>query len=166
MALETLRPENAVRLGQLGRAIALLGLLILPSACGTGEQDPTSFAPLPIRQLVIEEVTLEVEVASDEPSMQRGLMFRRSLPENAGMLFVYPRPQQASFWMKNTFLPLSIAYIDREGFILEIHPLEPLDTRPVKSASYRVSYALEVNRGWFEKNHIRPGHRIDNLPSL
>jgi uncharacterized protein len=121
---------------------------------------------LPQLTLKIGRETLQAEIASTPSSMARGLMFRTSLPTDQGMLFVFPVGHQASFWMKNTSLPLSIAYIDQEGRILEIHPLIPFDETPVKSKSDNVYYALEVNRDWFNVRQIKPGDQIQNLPRV
>jgi uncharacterized membrane protein (UPF0127 family) len=73
------------------------------------------------------------------------------------MLFVFLYPQQRGFWMENTIVPLSIAYIDPAGRVIEIHDLHPGNTKPVESRSARIQYALEVNQGWFAKNGIKPG---------
>ena len=82
------------------------------------------------------------------------------------MLFVMPRPERASFWMKNTTLPLSVAYINPDGVIVEIHDLEPLDEKPVPSAFPNIAYALEMKQGWFAENGILAGDRIRGLPPL
>ena len=89
---------------------------------------------------------------------------RERLARNAGMLFVMPKPERASFWMKNTTLPLSVAYINSAGVILEIHDLEPLDEKPVPSAFLNIAYALEMEQGWFNENGILAGDRIQGLP--
>lgn len=103
---------------------------------------------------------LAVEVASTHEELARGLMFRRSLAADAGMLFLLPREGVASFWMANTTIPLSVAFLDRHGTVLEIHDLEPLDTRIVSSESARVCFALEVNRDWFVRHGVRPGEVV------
>lgn len=100
-----------------------------------------------------------VEIADTSESRTQGLMNRKSLPENAGMLFVFERDDHYSFWMKNTVIPLSLAFISRSGEIKEIHDLTPGSLRPVQS-EYAVRFALEVNRGVFEKHGIKPGHVI------
>ena len=102
---------------------------------------------------------LFIELAKDDHSRQVGLMHRRHLAENAGMLFCFASEQHRSFWMKDTYVPLDIAFVSSKGKILEIHPLYPLSTRSVKSAN-RCKYALEVNRGWFESNGVRVGSYI------
>jgi uncharacterized membrane protein (UPF0127 family) len=73
------------------------------------------------------------------------------------MLFVFPYPHQASFWMMNTYVPLSAAYIDPEGVILEIHKLEPLNTNAVEAATDRIQYVLETTQGWFDRHNVRTG---------
>jgi len=112
-----------------------------------------------ILPLCINAETLYVEVADDPWKHRMGLMFRDYLPENGGMLFVFPYPQRLSFWMKNTYIPLSIAYISGDWRILEIYDMEPLSEKPVTSKN-RVQYALEVNRGYFQKRGIKVGDRV------
>ncbi|MBV8641430.1 MAG: DUF192 domain-containing protein, partial [Verrucomicrobia bacterium] len=104
------------------------------------------------------------EVADSPQASENGLMFRDSLAEDHGMLFVFERPKTASFWMRNTKIPLSIAYIDSMGKILEIKSLKPLDETAVPSGSDRVAFALEVNQGWFGRHGISPGAQIDGMP--
>lgn len=93
-------------------------------------------------------------------------MHRKSLPDNSGMLFFLPKEMQASFWMKNTYIPLSIAFIDRYWTILEIHDMEPLSEKIIASASASVLYALEMNKNWFSLNGLKPGDKIVPPPNL
>ena len=102
---------------------------------------------------------LEVEIADTEELRSRGLMNRRHLDENTGMLFVFERETRPSFWMKNTSIPLSIAFIASDGTIRQIEELQPHSLDTVESAR-TVRFALEVNRGWFAARNIRPGDRI------
>ena len=81
-------------------------------------------------------------------------MFRKEMGEQEGMLFVFPGPYRASFWMRNTLLPLTCAYVDPEGVILEIRDMKPLDESPIQAASDRVQYVLEMNQGWFGRHNI------------
>ena len=97
------------------------------------------------------------ELALTPVQIQTGMMFRKEMGENEGMLFVFGRPHRTSFYMRNTSLPLSCAYIDAEGVIAEIHELRPLDETPVEAKSDNILFVLEVNRGWFEKNNIGVG---------
>ena len=115
----------------------------------------------PLQVLKIDQKQLEIEVADSPAEWAKGLMYRKSLPENYGMLFVFPRPRRASFWMQNTYVPLSIAFLNREGEILEIREMQPLDETPIMSWSDDVWFALEVSQGWFEKNKIQAGNRFE-----
>jgi len=100
---------------------------------------------------------MEVELALTPEQVRTGMMFRTNLAENAGMFFVFPVPHRASFWMKNCPLPLSAAYIDPEGIILEIHDLQPHNTNSVAASSERVQFVLETNQGWFERHRVATG---------
>ena len=102
-----------------------------------------------------EELITELAITGEE--QQTGMMFRTNMPENAGMLFVFPIPHQTSFWMMNTVLPLSAAYIDLDGIIQELHDLKPLNTNSVVASSDRIQFVLEVNQGWFQRHHISTG---------
>lgn len=106
-------------------------------------------------------VPLRVELAASEMDRQRGLMHRKSLEKNSGMLFVFTHEQYLNFWMKNTHIPLSIAYIGGNGIIRDIQDMEPLDTSITYPSKYPARYALEVNRGWLAANGIVPGCRIE-----
>jgi uncharacterized membrane protein (UPF0127 family) len=108
-------------------------------------------------------VTITAEIARTERERERGLMFRKEIKDGEGMLFVFDRDQILSFWMKNTLVPLSIAYISRDGVILEIRELEPGNLRPIVSGR-SCRYALEVPRGWFDRAGLGPGSRIVSLP--
>jgi uncharacterized protein len=133
------------------------------AACQLKNSDSSPFG-LRIVQLKIADSSLFAEVADTPQTSANGLMFRDSLPDDHGMLFVFEKPERASFWMRNTKIPLSIAYIDSAGKILEIESLKPLDETPVASASGEVAFALEVNEGWFKRNRILPGATISGIP--
>jgi len=100
---------------------------------------------------------LIAELALNDRQRMTGMMFRTNMAENEAMLFVFPVPYRASFYMKNTTVPLSAAYIDPDGTILEIHDLKPLEEKPVEAASDKIQYVLEVNQGWFERNKVGVG---------
>lgn len=97
------------------------------------------------------------EQALSRSEIEKGLMFREEMGEFEGMLFVFPEPYRVSFWMRNTLLPLSCAYIDSAGVILEIHDMKPLDETPIEAGSDKVQYVLETKQGWFERNHVGVG---------
>jgi hypothetical protein len=90
-------------------------------------------------------------------------MFRQSIPENSGMLFSFPDNSQRSFWMKNTDIPLSIAFIDQHGFIDSIERMKPRCLENTYSMG-EAPYALEMNEGWFQRNGFTRGTRVLNLP--
>jgi uncharacterized membrane protein (UPF0127 family) len=102
---------------------------------------------------------IRAEIASTEESRERGLMQRRSLCRDCGMLFVFEKPDRLNFWMKNTVLPLSIAFIGADGRIINIEDMEP-ETLALHGAKNDALYALEMRQGWFIKNGLRPGDRI------
>ena len=141
-----------------------------PTATGTAPSSATSPAPagypgLPIKAqqrlqtiklwLGAEELTTELALTSIQ--QQTGMMFRTNMLENEAMLFVFPYPHQASFWMMNTIVPLSAAYINPDGVILEIHPLQPHNTNSVEAASDQIQYVLETKQGWFDRHNVRTG---------
>jgi hypothetical protein len=130
---------------------ALLGLAASAAACqGNGETV----------RLSIGEYTVTAEVADSADERRRGLMFREELKENHGMLFVFPDSAPRSFWMRNTEIPLSIAYIDEDGTIVSIHDMTPYSEEPVPSRG-AAKYALEVNRGELRANNVRPGDKVE-----
>jgi uncharacterized protein len=114
-------------------------------------------------ELRIGEHRLTAEVANTEAARRHGLMFRESLPENHGMLFVWDTPARYAMWMLNTPLPLSVAFIDAHGHIVNIEDMQP-DTTRTHQAAAPVIYALEMEQGWFAARGVRAGDRISGLP--
>lgn len=100
---------------------------------------------------------IEAELALTNPEVVAGMMFRKEIGEKEGMLFVFRDENKRSFWMKNVPIPLTCAYIDGEGAILEIHDMKPLDESPIYSKSDKIQYVLEMKHGWFERNRIDVG---------
>ena len=111
-----------------------------------------------------ERTQVEVEIADDTAEQRRGLMERTELAENAGMLFVFDREAPRSFWMRNTLIPLSIAYIASDGRIVDIQDMQPLDDTSHPSAE-PAQYALEVNQGFFAERGIEVGNVVE-IPDL
>ena len=112
-------------------------------------------------EITINGHSLTAEVAADLESHMCGLAFRDDLPADRGMLFAYAQDQIIGFWMKNTFIPLSIAFLNADGRILEIHTMKPNDTALRYISRVPARYALEVNQGWFHRNDIVAGDRAE-----
>ena len=105
-------------------------------------------------------VVITVELAVSPSEQETGLMHRTELQDGRGMLFVYPDDRRLAFWMKNTLIPLSIAYLDAHGVIRELYDMQPQSLASVESERY-VRYALEAPRGWFERVGLKPGDSFD-----
>lgn len=133
------------------RSFSLIGFLLLFLSCWDGDG---------LAVIEIGKVKIKAEVADTIERRRQGLMGRSELAEDHGMLFVFPEITQPAFWMKDTIIPLSLAYIDADGVITEIYELEPLSIEPIRS-SYPVLYALEVNQGFFKKHNIKPGDKVN-----
>jgi uncharacterized membrane protein (UPF0127 family) len=136
---------------------AILVAVIVTLLAGCPSRSPAGMA---IIKVDIEGHPLKAEVAATTEQRTRGLMYRRELGRNAGMLFAYENPSALSFWMKNTFIPLSIAFIADDGSIVHITDMAPQTLAPHRSPK-PVRYALEVNRGWFEDRNISAGDRAE-----
>jgi hypothetical protein len=106
---------------------------------------------------------IQAEVAASEAERQQGLMFREKMRPNEGMVFLFGAPAGVCMWMKNTLLPLSVAFIDENGKIVNIEDMKP-QTTDSHCAKKPVRYALEMNQGWFKRKNIKPGSMIEGLP--
>ena len=106
---------------------------------------------------------IKAEVAANDPERQQGLMFRDKMANNAGMVFVFDTPNTQCMWMKNTLLPLSVAFLDADGKIINIEDMEP-QTLESHCSKKPAKYALEMNLGWFKQKNIKPGSAIAGLP--
>ena len=143
------------------KKIILVFLCLLPfTAPAMAESTGMNF---PVTTLKAGKHLIRAEVASTEAQREQGLMFRRELPKNNGMLFVFDRPARSCMWMKNTALPLSVAFIDANGTILNIEKMEPFTLDSHCSKGW-IRYALEMNKNWFAKNGIKSGSKISGLP--
>lgn len=112
---------------------------------------------LPTLKLWLGGQEVTAEVARRMVEISTGMMFRTNLAEGEGMLFVFARPHRAAFYMRNTFVPLTAAYIAPDGTILELHDLEPLNETPVTAATDQVQFVLEMPRGWFARHGVQTG---------
>lgn len=118
---------------------------------------------LPVIQLQIVDYPLSTELAVTPGERSEGLMHRESLPDNAAMLFVYSAPASRCFWMRNTLIPLTVAFLADDGRVLQLADMEPL-SEEVHCSELPVRFALEVNQGWFEARNLGIGDRVKGLP--
>jgi uncharacterized membrane protein (UPF0127 family) len=136
--------------------LTLLGVALYLGA-GNAAADPLLTYPLKINGH-----NLRAEVANTDEDRRTGLMFRNSLAENQGMLFVYESEGRYAMWMKNTIIPLSVAFIDRKGIILNIEDMQP-HTEDSHGSKGPAKYSLEMNQGWFKKRGINKGDKVLGL---
>jgi hypothetical protein len=135
-------------------------LIVWIASCAWGQSAPTP----PATALTIGSATVSVEIADDPAEREHGLMKRDTLGADQGMLFVYPDERPRNFWMKDTSLPLSIAYLDAQGRIVRIADMTPFDTSTVPSVRPAM-YALEVNQGWFTRHGVQVGASVKGVPA-
>jgi len=117
---------------------------------------------MPRMELNVGFYRIEAEVAADQTNRMQGLMYRRSMPANQGMLFVFPVADRHCMWMRNTFLPLSVAFLDEEGHILNVEDMQP-QTENNHCAAGPARFALEMNLGWFSGKGLKSGVRIGGI---
>ena len=106
---------------------------------------------------------IDAQVAATPEQRMTGLMHRKEMPQHEGMLFVFERPAQQCFWMKNTLLPLSVAFVEDDGTIVNIDEMKP-QTLDSHCSAKPVRYVLEMNTGWFSKKGIKPGAKLSGPP--
>jgi len=135
--------------------------LLLVLACS--HMASTGGSGLEVTTLQIGGQEFAVEVASTPSSRQQGLMFRESLDDESGMLFVYPDSAMRTFWMANTQIPLSIAFVSELGAIINISDMAPFSTETTPSLAPAM-FAIEMDRGWFEGHNITAGAQVIGLP--
>jgi len=135
--------------------IAAVAFLILTQNQHSGKEQIT------IINSAGQQIHIYVEIADEWPEMERGLMYRESLPEDEGMLFIFPRSGNYPFWMKNTLIPLDAIYMDENGTIVDILQMEPCIADPCSTypPDADALYILEVNKGFSERHGIREGDR-------
>lgn len=143
--------------------VATLALALLASMPASAQAPDGKPQSLPITTIRVGPHTVAAEVASTPDQRTLGLMYRFSLPADHGMLFVFPEPQPLAFWMRNTFIPLSIAYIDADGRILNVAEMAPRSDASHPSRGDAL-YALEMRKGWFAERGVAPGARVTGLP--
>jgi uncharacterized membrane protein (UPF0127 family) len=151
MAARTLRPPHRFATMAIATLIAALGVVASTAHAAR--------AALATETLTIRFFQVTAEVARTPADRARGLMGRKSLPPNSGMLFVFEEVERQCFWMRNTPLPLTIAFIDDAGAIVNFADMEPFSDEPHCSAK-PVRFALEMERGWFKQRGVLIGDRI------
>lgn len=117
---------------------------------------------MPVMELTVGFHRIEAEVAASDQNRQVGLMNRKSMAQQHGMLFVFPQANTHCMWMRNTLLPLSVAFLDDEGKIINIEDMQP-QTENNHCASRPARYALEMNLGWFAQRGLKPGTRLNGI---
>ncbi len=138
------------------RSVLILSFLLLGCL-------PTKIDTLPQEKVFFKKTHLTVEIAADKSSQKKGLMFRKSLPEDEGMLFDFGRAGVYRFWMKNTVLPLSIAFLDESGKVLAIEDMDPNTPEKLYMSPPETRFAIEVNQGWYGRHRVKIGD-IAKLP--
>lgn len=131
----------------------------LPLVCGAQGGGETIKLQIGLHQI-------DAELAATESQRQQGLMFRTWMPQHEGMLFVFVRPERHCMWMKDTPLPLAVAFADADGKILNIENMQPGSLQSHCAATDEARFALEMNQGWFAQRNILPGSHIEGLETL
>jgi len=142
------------------RHIAAGLLALVASFSGAAQDAPQS---LPAIRLSAGIHNIQAELAQTDDQRSMGLMFRKSMPANTGMLFVFDQPATQCFWMKNTLLPLSIAFVADDGTVVNIDDMKP-QTLDSHCSAKPVRYVLEMNQGWFAKRGIKAGTKLQGAP--
>lgn len=126
---------------------------------------PAAAQPLPVAELRAGMHLIRAEVAADYSTRGRGLMFRKALAPNGGMLFIFDAADIHCMWMKNTYIPLSVAFLDAQGTIVNIADMQP-HSEQSHCAARPALYALEMTRGWFAERGVKPGMKLGGLDKL
>lgn len=166
--------KNANLLSRVAVAAALMSVVLGVAACAKEKSNAAGMpgsgaagaaaAPKTVADffpIKVGDQTVRMQLAVRPGEMQRGLMERRDLGHDDGMIFIYDKPQQMSFWMRNTPTALDIGFFGANGVLEEVYPLHPFDERAVASHGTQLQFALEVNQGWFRERGVKPGAKLD-----
>jgi len=147
-------------------SLLLVVIVLAFPLAGCGKKQETSqaethktvadFFPIKVGDRVVQ---MQLAVMSEE--MQRGLMGRRDLGPDQGMIFIYPQPERMNFYMHNTPTPLDIGYFTADGRLHEVYPMYPFDEKTISSRSEAIQFSLETNQGWYKANDVKPGAQLD-----
>ena len=139
---------------------ALAAALLSMSLAAFAQQTPTEFRVIPLSAGIH---VIQAEVAGAPAERERGLMYRKQLGPNQGMVFLFDEPARQCMWMRNTLIPLSVAFIDNDGRVINVEEMAA-ETDDSHCAGRPARYALEMNKGWFAKHGITVGARVSGLP--
>ena len=154
MRNKTIKMAHSLGVKMIAAIVALA-----PGAQTLAEQS----ARFPTIPLNIGLYVIKAEIAAKPAEREQGLMFRERMGPNEGMVFLFEQPASVCMWMKNTLIPLSVAFIDENGKIINIEDMQPQTTNSHCSAK-QIRYALEMNRGWFKQKNIKAGSTVEGLP--
>jgi uncharacterized membrane protein (UPF0127 family) len=139
-------------------------LLVLAATCGNLSQAQTGpQLNLPRTKITAGMYLIDTQVAATSEQRSTGLMFRPQMPQSEGMLFIFDRPSEQCFWMKNTLLPLTAAFVADDGTIVNLEDMKPQTTNS-HCSKQPVRYVLEMNQGWFDKKGIKAGTKLSGQP--
>lgn len=138
------------------RMLPILFLFISSSGCSSAFTEE-----MEVRVITVGGVDVEAEIAATPSTRERGLMYRKSLSKDSGMLFVFPRTSRQAFWMKNTFIPLDVGFFDQQGFLTEVIPMETDNGKTIYRSAEPARYALEMNQGWFKAHRLKKYAKLD-----
>lgn len=144
--------------------LVLTATLSMVTGCGRSDAPREQTAVKTVADFFVIQVgdkPVKMQLAVKPREMEHGLMERTDLKPDEGMLFVYAGTQQMSFWMRNTPTPLDIGFFTTDGTLKEVYQMQPYDETPVQSRSNELKFALEMNQGWFVKNQVKPGAKLD-----
>lgn len=145
-------------------SLSFIGLAALLVPAGCNSRSATTQPGLPVVSIQLGNKTYQCEVAADDDTRQLGLMHRKSMPDDRGMIFVFGYEEILRFWMKNTLIPLDIVYLNRDGKVVAIRQMQPLDETGIGSKD-PAQYAIELNAGQADKSGVKEGDII-RLPQL
>ena len=148
-------------IASMNKAFAAAALAIATALLPAMAEEPQT--DLPRVKLSAGMYQIDAQVAQTTEQRMTGLMFRKEMPQHEGMLFVFEQPSQQCFWMKNTLLPLSAAFIDDDGTLVNVEDMKP-QTLDSHCSAKPVRYVLEMNQGWFSKKGIKPGAKLNGEP--
>lgn len=136
---------------------SLLALAALPFLAASAAQAQA------ISYVVLKGKSFYVEVADNDPARMKGLMFREHMPADRGMIFLFPEEAMQAFWMKNTLIPLAVAFVADDGTVVNVDEMKPQTLNPHCSTK-PVRFVLEMNTGWFAKRGIKEGSKLSGAP--